>query len=92
MSLLEPNKAYMVMDLKATSHEKYGEGLLSFLQGRNNSSWRSQFPPKYLAAFSAEDIQDLRAEITKKNYPFLIFREVLMDKSFKIDLAPHCKS
>lgn len=91
MSALEPNKPYMITELKATNHAKYGDGLLSFLKGKNNTMWRSQFPPKYLSNFTEDDIKSLREQITEKKYPFLIFREVLADKSFKIDLAPYCK-
>lgn len=84
MRQLEPNKAYLMYDLIHTT--KYGSGELAHLRTSKNVCWKVQLPTKYLKELDPEDIEHFKADIKKKAYPFVVFREVMNDGSFRMDM------
>ncbi|XP_052127741.1 uncharacterized protein LOC127750331 [Frankliniella occidentalis] len=84
-SSLQPNKAYKIVKLIHTNHVSYGEGELAFVLGGKGERWKTQLPSKYLSTFMPEDIEIVRSDVLGNKNPYLVFRQVLADKSFKID-------
>lgn len=89
LSLLTPNKAFKIVAINDTDHPTYGPGkLMTIVQGGGGvpKKWNTQIPKKYLSTLSEEKIHQLLHDISKKRYPFVIYRETMLDKSFRIDI------
>ena len=88
---MTPNKAYRIYKIVHTTHEKYGEGELAFIEAADKVKSRVQLPSKYLKDLSDEQIKVWYDDVEKKHFPFLIYRETLPDKSFKINVVEYSK-
>lgn len=86
MKDLEKNKAYKVLEINPTMHETYGAGQRMTLVNRSKQKCRSQIPGKYLSGLTDEGIEFLIKDIAKGKNPFIVFREIMNDNSYKIDL------
>lgn len=91
MENLTPHKAYQMYDIKHTEHEIYGGGELAFVMTNLKAKQRVQLPGKYLKEFTQEQINGWYKDVAAKKYPYVIFREKLPDKSFKVDILPDGK-
>ncbi|KAK3921224.1 Protein N-terminal glutamine amidohydrolase [Frankliniella fusca] len=85
MRQLEPNKPYQMTNLVHTT--KYGSGELAYLKTSKNTCWKVQLPTKYLKTLNPEDIDTFKADIERRAFPYLIFREVMPDNSFHMDIV-----
>lgn len=93
MSKLQPHKAYKMVDLLKTMHDRFGPGELATLV-RGNARWKVQLPTKYLKELTAkgpEAVEILRDDVFKNQNPYIVFRGEMEDGSFKMDLYPKCK-
>lgn len=92
MNNLTPNRAYKIYQLKHTTHEKYGEGELAFVETNTGLKQRVQLPTKYLRDLTDEEIQCWYSDILNNLCPYLVFRQQLIDTSFEIDIFQRSKN
>lgn len=94
MSALTPHKAYKVIAITDTTHLEWGPGkALTVVQGGPGvpRKWKSQLPKKYLKSLAQNYLDDLLKDISKKRYPYVVYRETMLDRSFRIDLLQYSK-
>ncbi|KAK3916902.1 Aldo-keto reductase family 1 member C4 [Frankliniella fusca] len=86
ITILEPNKAYKMLNIQETNHKDFGPGQQATIEAHDGRKWRTQLPGKYLAQLTKEDIQSMKQDILNEKNVFLVFREVMIDKSYRIDI------
>jgi len=88
---LTPNKAYLMLGITPTNHSSYGPGQQAVVQGKDGRKWRTQLPGKYLAQLSKEHLEQFKEDIRMGSSPYLIFREKMIDNSYRIDIVENSK-
>lgn len=91
LKLLAPNKLYKILGIVDSEHKDFGKGKRAHLEAKDGKQYRAQLPGKYLRDMSEDDINTFKADAAKGNNPYLIFREVMADNSFRIDVVQKCK-
>ncbi|XP_052131114.1 uncharacterized protein LOC127751506 [Frankliniella occidentalis] len=84
---LEKNKAYRILGIIHTNNDKYGPGECATLLHTNGKRYRTYLPKKYLSLLSKEDIQQIKNDVIQGKNIVLVFREVMNDNSYRIDLC-----
>lgn len=84
---LEANKAYKMLGITETNHAEYGPGQQATIEAHDGKKWRTQLPGKYLAQLTKDDITFMKKDILNHKNVFLVFRERMIDNSYRIDIT-----
>ncbi|KAK3928923.1 Hypermethylated in cancer 2 protein [Frankliniella fusca] len=86
LSKLDRNKAYKIEGLVETSHLTYGKGQQATIKSSEGAMYRTQLPGKYLANLKPDMIDFIKRDIGQGRNPYLVYREQMMDNSYRIDI------
>lgn len=87
MAKLTPNMPYKILGLVETNHPEYGKGQQATIVTSKGQKCRTQLPGKYLREISPEDVKQIKSDVMNGKDIFLVFREKMVDGSFRIDLT-----
>lgn len=90
MRNMKRNKAYRIYKIEPSNHTEWGPGELAYVNTNTQVKWRVQFPKKYLKTVQAGTIDRMKAQIAINKFPYLVFRDVLEDNSYKLDVIEDC--
>lgn len=91
ISSLREHVAYKIIGLQEKHHPHFGLGVKAIiLQSDGRPLW-AMLPQRIVKELSSDGINALKADMSKDMHPYLIFRGINIDHSYRIDLLPKSK-
>jgi len=83
--------AYKICNIQKITHPVRGLDYWAFICTKTSTIVKIHLPRKYLFKLSDEQISQLMVDIETGHNPYIIFREKLLDDSYRLDLVEKSK-